>query len=202
MPKVTEKPVSPACERNQQVILDVMKKVIQPEDSRLLEIGSGTGQHAVFMSPHFPDLIWQTSDLIDNRAGIELWLSEKKLAQLKSPIVYQAGTTDFPPKDFDVVFTANTLHIMPWENVKDLVGDLGDHLKTGARAVIYGPFNYQGEFTSESNAKFEMWLKEQNPESGIRDFEKVYELMCVQGFELLSDQTMPANNRCLVFKKC
>lgn len=199
---VTEKPFAPACERNQQVILSVLKQVIKPEAGKLLEIGSGTGQHAVFMSAHFPNLIWQTSDLIDNHAGIKLWLSGANLPQLEAPIHYQAGTTAFPADNFDVVFTANTLHIMSWNSVTCLINDFGNHLNTGARVVIYGPFNYHGQFTSESNAKFELWLKDQNPKSGIRDFERVNALMIEHGFELLIDKTMPANNRCLVFEKC
>lgn len=202
MVTATEKPRAPACDRNRQVILDVLNQVIQPQDKQLLEIGSGTGQHAVFMSAHFPNLIWQTSDLEENHAGIKLWLAEEKLPQLKSPVHYQAGKTIFPSGDFDVVYTANTLHIMSWENVQSLINDLGNHLKAGSRVVIYGPFNYNGQFTSESNAKFELWLKDQNPESGIRDFELVNALMLAHGFELLIDKTMPANNRCLVFSKC
>lgn len=202
MVTATEKPRAPACDRNRQVILDVLNQVIQPQDKQLLEIGSGTGQHAVFMSAHFPNLIWQTSDLEENHAGIKLWLAEEKLPQLKSPVHYQAGTTIFPSGDFDVVYTANTLHIMSWENVQSLINDLGNHLKAGSRVVIYGPFNYNGQFTSESNANFELLLKDQNPESGIRDFESVNELMCDQGFDLITDHAMPANNRCLVFSKC
>ncbi len=202
MVTATEKPHAPACDRNRQVILDVLNQVIQPQDKQLLEIGSGTGQHAVFMSAHFPNLIWQTSDLEENHTGIKLWLAEEKSPQLKSPVHYQAGKTIFPSGDFDVVYTANTLHIMSWENVQSLINDLGNHLKAGSRVVIYGPFNYNGQFTSESNAKFELWLKDQNPESGIRDFELVNALMLAHGFELLIDKTMPANNRCLVFSKC
>lgn len=200
MPKVTDKPFAPACERNQQVILDVLEQVVTSSDHSLLEIGSGTGQHAVFMAPHFPHLRWQTSDLTENHAGIQMWLEAVPSPNLLPPIHYQAGVTEFPRQAYDVVFTANTLHIMSWSDVQAMIADWGS-LTQGARVVIYGPFNYQGQFTSDSNAQFEQWLKERNPESGIRDFEAVCDLMEQQALGLQNDVAMPANNRCLVFVK-
>ncbi len=202
MSKVTEKPYAPACERNQQVILDVLKRVIRSSDRRLLEIGSGTGQHAVFMAPHFVHLEWQTSDLINNHAAIQSWLDEAQCPQIKTPVHYQVGSTSFPEGTFDVVFTANTLHIMAWQLVQTMVIDWGIYLNSGTRVVIYGPFNYNHNFTSSSNESFNQWLKEQNSDSGIRDFEAVVDLMSQQGFNLREDVAMPANNRCLIFEKC
>ena len=196
-----EMPFSPSCERNQEVILAVLKSIIKPADKHLLEIGSGTGQHSVFMAPHFPQVQWQTSDLIDNHSGINMRLADAKNNNILVPIVYESGNSDFPDIDVDVVFTANTLHIMSWQNVKSLIAQLGENLKSGARIIIYGPFNYNGEFTSESNAQFDEWLKEQEQHRGIRDFETVVKTMENAGMILVEDFEMPANNRILYFVK-
>ncbi len=196
-----EKPFAPSCERNQQVILDVLKDVIKPTDKHLLEIGSGTGQHAAFMAPNFPHLQWHTSDLLENHSGINMWLNEANLDNVSAPVVYQSGKNDFPNIDVDVVFTTNTLHIMSWQNVQSLINQLGENLKSGAKIIIYGPFNYNGQFTSESNAKFDVWLKEQNFHRAIRGFEEVMKLMIAEGIQLKQDIEMPAKNRILYFVK-
>ncbi|MCF6319097.1 MAG: class I SAM-dependent methyltransferase [Proteobacteria bacterium] len=196
-----DKPNAPSCERNQQAILKILKGIIEPIDKNLLEIGSGTGQHAVFMAPHFRQLQWQTSDLIGNHSGINMWLDEANLDNVSAPIVYQSGKSDFPDSDIDVVFTTNTLHIMSWQNVKNLIAQLGKNLKSGAKIIIYGPFNYNGQFTSESNAKFDGWLKAQESHRGIRDFETIVQLMADRGIQLKQDIEMPANNRILYFVK-
>ncbi len=197
----TKKPFAPSCERNQQVILDVLKRIIKSTDKNLLEIGSGTGQHAVFMVPHFPDLQWHTSDLKENHLGIDMWLEEANLNNISAPIVFESGNSDFPEMEIDIVFTTNTLHIMSWENVVNMIDQLGKNLKKGAKIIVYGPFNYNGNFTSESNAKFDVWLKDQEPHRGIRDFETVVNLMKKEGMILLEDIEMPANNRILYFIK-
>ncbi|WP_154222336.1 DUF938 domain-containing protein [Marinicella rhabdoformis] len=206
MTKVTEKPFAPSCERNQQVIFDVLNSIIRTDDKHILELGSGTGQHAVFMAPQLPNVTWHTSELLENHQGIKQWLAESDAQNIKPPLHYQAGSTAFPGVDADfvpdVVMTVNTLHIMSWACVQTLIKDLGQHLKAGARVLIYGPFNYDGEFTSDSNADFDIWLKNKDALSGIRDFEAVCELMQAEQIKLLKDVTMPANNRCLVFNKC
>lgn len=196
-----KKPFSPSCERNQAAILDVLKSVINTDDQCLLEIGSGSGQHAVFMAPHFPYLQWHTADVLENHEGINKWLDEVKHANVSSPVIYQSGQSEFPSVDADIVFTANTLHIMSWENVKTFIKQLGESLKIDAQLIIYGPFNYNGKFTSESNAQFDGMLKQKQSHSGIRDFEKVISLMGVSGIQLLKDINMPANNRILHFIK-
>ncbi|MBL4773424.1 MAG: DUF938 domain-containing protein [Alcanivoracaceae bacterium] len=195
------KPFAPSCERNQGVILEVLKSIINTDDKHLLEIGSGTGQHAVFMAPYFSQLRWHTSDLLENHEGIKIWVTEAKYQNISAPIEYQAGESRFPDIDVDVVLTANTLHIMSWENVKEMIKQLGNHLKKGAQIVIYGPFNYGGQYTSESNAKFDVWLKNQEAHRGIRDFESIVDLMTKAGISLQDDMKMPANNRILHFVK-
>jgi len=196
-----EKPYSPSCERNQQVILDRLKTVIQSKDKKLLEIGSGTGQHAVFMAAQMPQITWYTSDLLVNHPGIKLWLKDAATENIIYPIEYQAGKTQLPQVNADIVYTANTLHIMSWDNALSLIKQLGESLIVGTKIVIYGPFNYKGQFTSDSNANFDLELKKQNPQSGIRDFELVVENMLNENITLLEDIEMPANNRLLYFIK-
>lgn len=196
-----EKPYSPSSDRNKEPILTVLKEVIQRSDGRLLEIGSGTGQHAVFFAPEFPFLEWYPSDVSKNHLGIKLWLKESFAKNLKDPLKFEIGKDEFPKLKFDVVFTANTFHIMHWKECKTLMKMLGSRLREGARVVIYGPFKYGGEFTSESNALFDQELKSRDPLSGLRNFEDVHNALVKNGFELLEDYDMPANNRCLVFSR-
>lgn len=195
------KPFSPACERNREPILKVLKDVISPEDRKLLEIGSGTGQHAVYLAPHFPHMIWVTSDVRENHAGIKMWLEESGAPNIIGPGEFQVGKDDFPQGNFDVVFTANTFHIMNWKECKTLMKMLGQNLQEGSQVLIYGPFNYQGKFTSQSNADFDASLKERDTLMGIRNIEDVTTNMRKNGFLLSQDYEMPANNRLLLFLK-
>jgi cyclopropane fatty-acyl-phospholipid synthase-like methyltransferase len=195
------KPFSEACERNQGPILEVLKSVIVPADRRLLEIGSGTGQHAVFMAPHFPFLEWYPTDLSSNLGGINQWLQDARIQNIQKPVRLDVAKDDFPKVKFDVVFTANTFHIMHWKDCKSFMKLLGNRLRENSRAVFYGPFKYGGEFTSESNAAFDQSLKERDPLSGIRSFEDVNTNMIKNGFELIDDVDMPANNQILIYNR-
>lgn len=195
------KPFSPACERNRIPILKVMQATITSNDTRLLEVGSGTGQHAVYLAPHFPHMIWVTSDVKENHYGIQLWLEESGAPNIIGPGEFQVGEDKFPNGNFDVVFTANTFHIMPWYLCEELMDMFGKNLNAGAKVMIYGPFNYNGRFTSSSNEEFDQSLKAKNPLMGIRDFEEVARYMEKRAFALLKDHEMPANNRLLVFEK-
>jgi cyclopropane fatty-acyl-phospholipid synthase-like methyltransferase len=196
-----DKPFSAAAERNRVPILKVMQEVINSSDRKLLEIGSGTGQHAVYLAPHFPHMIWVTSDLKENHDGIRMWLDESGAPNIIGPGVYQVGLHDFPKGDFDVVFTANTFHIMSWKECLSLMDQLGKNLHEGSKVLIYGPFNYNGKFTTESNREFDQSLKTKNPSMGIRNFEEVRDYMKQNGFSIIKDNEMPANNRLLVFRK-
>lgn len=195
------KPNAPSCERNQDAILAVLRTIIKPNDKHLFEIGSGTGQHAVYMAPYFPKIQWQTSDFSEKHEGINQWIHESQCQTIMPPIIYQSGLTKFPGIYIDIIYTANTLHIMSWEHVKSMIQQFGEHLKKGAQVVIYGPFNYDNQFTSESNAQFDLWLKDHDPQQGIRSFEKLIQLMHDSGMILKQDINMPANNRILHFKK-
>jgi len=194
------KPYSEACERNQAPILAVLKGSLQGARS-VLEIGSGTGQHAVYFGAALPHLTWQTSDLPANHAGIRMWLEDCGLQNVLPPLVLDAGADRWPVDGVDAVFTANTLHIMSWPEVESLFAGIGRILHAGGRLCIYGPFNYDGAPTSESNARFDAMLRTRDPESGIRDFEEVRRLGSRNGLELQTDHPMPANNRLLVFAK-
>jgi cyclopropane fatty-acyl-phospholipid synthase-like methyltransferase len=196
-----EKPYSAACERNKDPILEVLRQVILPSDRRLLEVGTGTGQHAIYIAPHFPQLEWFPSDLSVNIPGMSLWFNEAGISNIQKPVRLDVGKDDFPKLKFDVVFTANTFHIMHWKECKSFMKLLGNRLREGSRFIVYGPFNYDGKFTSESNANFDQALKEGDPLRGIRSFEDVLSNMTKNGFELLQDYEMPANNRILVFQR-
>ncbi len=190
-----EKPFSEACERNKEPIFEILREVIKPTDERLLEVGAGTGQHAEYFSPKFPRLDWYPTD----KNIIHLKDIEK--GKIQKAQRFDAAKDDFPKLRFDLVFTANTFHIMSWKECKSFIKLLGHRLREGSRVVIYGPFKYNGEFTSESNAQFDLSLKERDPQSGIRAFEDVNANMVKQGFELVDDHEMPSNNRCLVYTR-
>ena len=193
-----EKPYSPSCERNKEAILKELQDLICEEDQSLLEIGSGTGQHAVYFAPFFPSLVWQTSDLLDNHSGINLWIEESNSSNVLRPIEYQAGDSEWPNKNYDLVFSANSLHIMSWKECCFLFEDLSQ-LKKGSKVIFYGPFNFKGEYSSESNAEFDIWLKQRNSKSAIRDFEKVKRELELAGLDFVIKIEMPANNELLVF---
>lgn len=192
-----ERPFSEACERNKAPIGDILRHVFTLP-AHILEIGSGTGQHAVHFGSLLPHLTWQTSDLTANHDGIRLWLEESQLPNVLMPITLDVSRK-WPQKKFDGIFTANTLHIMPWDNGHKLLEGAAHSLNLGGLLVIYGPFNYGGQYTSESNARFDDWLKARDPLSAIRDFEAVSDYAGRHGLRLCSDHAMPANNRLLVF---
>ncbi len=200
---MSEKPHSPACERNREPILDVLR-VHFADARRVLEIGSGTGQHAAWFARHLPHLRWQASDAADNLAGIRAWLDEAALPDTPAPIELQAvagiGLQPLPEAGFDAVFTANTLHIMGWPEVEALFEGVGRLLPAGGLFAVYGPFNRGGAYTSKSNREFDAWLKARDPRSAIRDFEAVDALARRNGMRLIDDRAMPANNRMLVWQ--
>jgi cyclopropane fatty-acyl-phospholipid synthase-like methyltransferase len=193
-----EKPFSAACERNQHVILEVLQQHFA-DRTRVLEIGSGTGQHAVHFARALPHLLWQTSDVPAHLGGIRQWLSEAALANTPPPLSFDING-DAPAGEFDAVFSANTLHIMGWSEVQRLFALLPQLMSDGAVLVVYGPFNYHGEFTSPSNAAFDASLRAGDPRRGIRNFEDVDAIARRAGLALVEDHAMPANNRCITWK--
>lgn len=191
---------SPACERNAAPILHVLQTLLA-EGSRVLEIGSGTGQHAVMFGEKLPNVLWQTSDLPENHGSILAWQEDAGLANVLPPLVLDMRAPNWPRSAFDLVFSANTLHIMGWPEVKRLFEGVGGVMKSGGLLCVYGPFNYGGRFTSQGNARFDASLRATSAGQGIRDMEAVDELAQANGFSLQADHEMPANNRLLVWKK-
>jgi len=197
---MTDKPFAPACERNRDPILAVLRPHFA-DRSRVLEIGSGTGQHAVHFAAAMPFLIWQTSDVAENLPGIRAWLDEAKLANTPAPLVLDVDANDWPATPFDAVFSANTLHIMSWPEVERFFAALDAITTRDAKLAIYGPFNYGGAFTSASNAAFDESLKARAAHRGIRDIEAVDALARKAGFAMIDDVAMPANNRTLIWQR-
>jgi len=194
------KPFSQACENNKDPILAVLKRVFA-NPCEVLEIGSGTGQHAVYFAEFLPHLTCHPSDQAMHLPGIDLWINEARLENIKSPMTLDINHKPWPVSDIEAVFTANTLHIISWENVQIFIQSLGETMQAGAKFCCYGPFNVGGTYTSESNARFDIWLKEQDHLSAIRDLEAVVSLANDAGIKLLESIEMPANNKLLVLEK-
>jgi hypothetical protein len=183
------RPFSEASERNREPILAVLKRVFK-DRKKVLEIGSGTGQHAAYFAPELPHLVWQASDVAANLPGIREWGT--------APIELDVEG-DWPAIDADAAFTANTSHIMSWPQVERMFEGIG---RGAVKAFcLYGPFNYGGRPTSESNARFDAMLRGRDPASGLRDFEAIVALAARNGLTFQEDNPMPANNRLLVFSR-
>jgi hypothetical protein len=195
-------PHAPATERNRDAILAVLREHFAGR-RRVLEVGSGTGQHAVHFAAALPALAWQPSDLPEHHAGIRGWIAASGLANVLPPVALDLDEpAGWPAGPYDAVFTANTLHIVGWPEVEALFGALLPRvLAADATVVAYGPFNVGGRFTSESNAAFDASLRAADPRRGIRDREAVQALAARAGLRFVADVAMPANNRCLVWTR-
>jgi cyclopropane fatty-acyl-phospholipid synthase-like methyltransferase len=194
------KPYAEACDQNRDPILAVIEPLLTACRD-VLEIGSGTGQHAVYFAGRMPHLVWHTSDLPEHHSGIRQWLDEAALPNTRAPLVLDVTQAAWPELSVDAVFSANTAHIMGWAAVQAMFRGLPRVLSAGGRFVLYGPFNYGGSYTSESNARFDQWLKARDPASGIRDFEALDRLAEAAGMVLEQDHPMPVNNRTLVWRR-
>jgi cyclopropane fatty-acyl-phospholipid synthase-like methyltransferase len=194
-----QKPHAPACDRNRDPILEVLRAHFA-DRHQVLEIGSGTGQHAVYFAAALPHLTWQTADQAQQLPGIRLWLAEAGLPNLPAPITLDVDGS-WPVGPYDAVFSANTLHIMSSAQGERLFAQLPRVMATDAVLAVYGPFNYGGRFTSQSNADFDHSLKLRSAHMGIRDFETIEALARAAGLHLVEDRAMPANNRTLVFRR-
>ena len=193
------KPYSESCEQNKAVILEAISSYLKPE-VEVLEVGSGTGQHAVYFAEQHPLIKWQTSDRPEYLPGIEAWISDANLPNVENPIVLDVQN-QWPDKKYDLIFTANTFHIMNQNDVEKCLAAGVKCLQSGGYLIVYGPFNYNGNYTSASNAQFDRWLNSQNPQSGIKHFEWI-EQHCQQcGLTLINDIEMPANNRILIWQR-
>jgi SAM-dependent methyltransferase len=190
-------PFAQAAEQNKQVILQAIGPYLR---GRVLEIGSGTGQHAVHFCSQLPDLLWQTSDLPSNLPGIQAWIDDSGLENLPVPLQLDVSGT-WPRQLYDTIYTANSFHIMDAAAVASCMAGCGACLRPGGHLVVYGPFNYGGAYTSDSNARFDAMLRANDPDSGIRDVDWLQQLAADAELELQADIAMPANNRSLIWQK-
>jgi len=190
---------SDACERNRDPILAVLRRVFG-DRTAVLEIGSGTGQHAAYFARALPHLAWQPSDVAENLPSIRLWREEAQAPGPREPIELDVDRP-FPVVQADAVFSANTCHIISWPQVERFFAGVAGLLPKGGVLALYGPFNYGGKHTSPSNAEFDAWLRGRDPASGLRDFEAIAALAKEHHMTLEEDNAMPANNRLLVFRK-
>jgi len=194
------KPYAESCDQNRDPILRVISHLFA-QSSKVLEIGSGTGQHAVYFSSKLPHLFWQTSDQAEYHAGIRMWQQESGLPNVAAPLLLDVSQAHWPAIEVDAVFSANTAHIMHFPQVEAMFRGVGEVLAPAGVFALYGPFNYRRCYTSESNASFDRWLRSRDPGSGIRDFEELNRLAEAAGMALFDDFEMPANNRLLAWRK-
>jgi hypothetical protein len=194
-------PFSQACENNKVPILVVLERVFADSET-VLEIASGTGQHATWFASHLPHLRWQPTEMPGALDTLRPRCEHSQAVNLLPPLPLDVCERPWQPGTLpDALFTANSLHIMPWDAVCQLFAELAEKAIPGTLLAVYGPFNYGGEYTSDSNAGFDQWLAQRNPASAIRDFEKVDVLARDAGFALEEDNAMPANNRLLVWRR-
>ena len=193
-------PFSQPCENNRGPILKVIKPLLA-DKHRVLEIGSGTGQHAAWFAQHMPHLIWQTSDVLENHWGIKQWIASNPSDNLPVPLELNIFQDNLPAADYDAIFTANTAHIMPWEGVERMFDCLAMQLPTQGIFCLYGPMGYNGLIAPESNIQFDQFLRQQSSHRGIRQFEAINTLAISAGLELLEDFALPANNRLIAWQK-
>jgi cyclopropane fatty-acyl-phospholipid synthase-like methyltransferase len=193
-------PFSQACENNKNYILEVLDRHLSAPE-RVLEIGGGTGQHAEHFTKHLPHLNWQATDLANNVDSLNQRILKAGRANLPRAIALDVTQHPWDCGNPSHIFTANSLHIMAESSVREFFAGTKEQIVSGGFLFVYGPFKYQGEFTSESNASFDLWLKARNPVSGVRDFETVNDYAANAGLVLLEDNDMPANNQLLVWRK-
>jgi len=191
---------SSAAERNGQPILEELEKLF-PLNGSVLEIGSGTGQHAVFFTQNLPDLLWQPSDREENLAGLEARFAVEGNGNILPPIKLDVLLDPWPGYCYDAAFSANTAHIMPWRAVVAMFAGVAARLESQGRFCLYGPFTIDNRFTSPSNAQFDARLRAEDSRMGIRDLGMLEALAEMHEMELEQRIPMPANNFILVFKK-
>lgn len=196
-------PFSDACERNKGPILEVLRRFLGDTAGLVLEIGAGTGQHAVHFARHLPQLSWQPSDQGEHLSALTTRVGVEGPCNLLPPIELDVLQRRWPCDDdsIDAVFSANTLHIMNWRQVQKFFRGVGRILRVDGLLFVYGPFKYGGQYTSHSNHAFDDALRRRDPASGIRDFEAVDALALAQGLTLVEDVAMPANNQTLVWRR-
>ena len=195
---MADKPFAEAAHQNRDAILLVLHETFQYAKN-VLELGSGTGQHAVYFAQHLDHLRWQSSDKTSMLHGIQNWIDDEPLPNLPNAIELDVNTA-WPDEKFDAAFAANIAHIMHWQDIEALFNGLSKVLIKNAIFCLYGPFNINGKYTSESNQRFDHWLKRRDPHSGLKDKSALDELALRYDFHTEKTFTMPANNMILCWK--
>lgn len=191
----------PATERNREPIFEVLSRVL-PASGTLLEIASGTGEHAIWMAPRLPRLVWQTSDADPAmRESISAWIAESGATNVREPLALDVCAWPWPVDNADAIFCANMIHIAPWAACEGLLRGAGALLAEGAPLVLYGPFKLGGAHTAPSNETFDASLRQRDPRWGVRDLEAVTALAQTHGLRLDESLALPANNRAVVFRR-
>ena len=188
---------SEAAERNKGPILEHLQQWLKSGDS-VLEIGSGTGQHACFFVDNIPAITWQCSDLAENILNLEKAVINEGLVK---PIALDVSRYDWCSQQYDVIYSANSLHIMSWECAQAFLNNAANALNPEGRLILYGPFEYTDKPLCESNQSFDHFLRTRDPLSGIRNFDTVNNLLEEHGFKLVADLAMPANNQLIIWHK-
>lgn len=191
---------SPSCERNKEPILAVLREIFTAP-GLVLEIGSGSGQHAVHFARGLPQMTWQPTDTTENLPSISAWRTEANLPNLREPMALDLFVDAWPAKEAQALVCINTIHIVAWEAVQKLFIGAGRLLKPGGILYVYGPYRYAGRALEPSNEDFDRWLKARDPVSGVRLFEDVNRLAEQNGLVLVGDRAMPANNRSIWWQK-
>jgi len=194
------KQFAPACERNKEPILTVLKEIL-PRAGTVLEIGSGTGQHAAYFAAQLPHLTWQPTDVPNGLASIRAWAEEAGLDNLRPPRGLDLASANWPVTSADAVVCINTIHIVAWNAVENLYAFAARALPRGGVMYVYGPYRYAARALEPSNEEFDKWLKARDPQSGVRNFEDVDALATKHGLVLAGDRAMPANNRSIWWVK-
>jgi hypothetical protein len=194
------KQFSPSCERNKEPILAVLREVLTVS-GLVLEIGSGSGQHVVHFARGLPQLEWQPTDIAENLPSIAAWREEAGLTNIRQPLAFDLLADNWPVIRAQAVICINTIHIVSWQAVERLFTGAGQNLRSGGILFVYGPYRYANRPLEPSNEDFDRWLKARDPVSGVRLFEDVNALAGSNGFKLVGDRAMPANNRSIWWKK-
>lgn len=191
---------APAAERNRGPILEALREVL-PSRGRVLEIGSGTAQHAEYFAAELPGLVWQTSDVPEALPAIRERCARAGLANLPPPIAFTVGEDPWPDGDYDLLYSANTAHIMSWETTKAMLAGAGELLQQGGRFCLYGPFRRDGGYSGPGDERFDAGLRAQDPAMGLRDLERVDEVVAGAGLAPVARYAMPANNLLLIWER-
>ena len=194
------KQYAPACDRNTQPIVAALSALL-PAQGSVLEVGSGTGQHIVSFARIFPELVWQPTDLNPQQASIDAWCEEADLDNVLPFRELNLLEVDAQDENYEAIVCINTIHIVSMQGVKNLFSTVSCSLKINGVFIVYGPYRYADRPLEPSNESFELWLKNRDPQSGIRNFEEINHLAAQAGLKLEQDLDMPANNRLICWRK-